>query len=347
MSISKYFSRFLCGRNDAVIVNVDTIEEMKLPTNERAIEVKVDVDVEMAHLEEVIVAVEKDIPSLDHGTMDDSIFLDAEHYDIRLLKYMTRHDYRLLRRYRELYVMLQELKLRKEDMNQRLYEARRDTREEDHFLRMAWGVLPIDKNMMGTSHFSDQLAFLETRERMENCTILEKHLNLITNKYKKCMKESIKIIVHFKEKHFNEMSYERLAASREPHQENNIDLDYLEYRLPPEMVDIIGSYLTYETRLNTLEDSCFFRYLYKLNVKRSAQYLNYLTNMPNYYSVNIDDLIANNIYNQSYPGGSSKKTTVKERQQRAAYIYYKYRHHDQKTALKIVKEFPILFGEEL
>jgi hypothetical protein len=344
MSISKYFSRFLCGRNDAVIVNIDSVKEVKSPVNERPIEVKV--DVEMAPLEEVIVAVEKEILPLDYGTMDDSIFMDAEHYDIKLLKYMTRRDYRLLRRYRELCVMLQDLKIRKEDMNQRLYEARRDTTEEDHFLRIGWSVLPIDKNIAETRQFSDQLAFLETRERMERCTILEKHFNLLTNKYKKCMKESIKIIVHFKEKHFNEMSYERLAASREPNPENNIDLDYLEHRLPPEMVDIIGSYLTYETRLNTLEDSCFFRYLYKLNVKRSAQYLNYLTKMPNYYSVNMDDLIANTIYNQSYPGGSNKKTTVKERQQRVAYIYYKYRHHDQKTALKIVKEFPILFGEE-
>jgi hypothetical protein len=229
-----------------------------------------------------------------------------------------------------------------EEASRLLYESRhvkREARRED-CLNIAHSLNDTDLQNVYTLYEKEfhREFDLEVRERqLENRYKWSKSL---VNKYRK---DQLKIISHFKERKFIQLSQVADIRTRYPQDEKSIDLDMLEKRLPAEIVDVIGSYLTYFTRIQEMEDNnYFFNRVRYMSPKTSQYYLDYLMRFPEYYLVTEDEFVSDQMYKELYRNNNRARTSMEERKRRILYIYYKFRLYNEPAAYKMMREFSLL-----
>lgn len=279
-----------------------------------------------------------------------TIFVDETQSDIKLLKHMTRRDCRLAREYRRLYTLLNGNKVQLSNINRKIHEEEENTLNMDYIIKKYTGTLPKNK-YVDLAEYLEQSRFVNNiYELTYNVYDLERQKKrLETIKYS-LIKKVFKIIHHFKERHFIEMRQEIDANTRTVVPENDIDLVYLENKLPAELVDIIGSYLPINIRIHMMEESSqFLTKVANIGAKKSHAYLFKLNrHISKFHMLTSDDITHHYVGQEHYNYrlewlDAHNRTNMKERIQRIIYIYYKCRRCNEKAALLMLKEFAVLF----
>ena len=311
-------------------------------------------------MEEVIVAVEKPIPSLpaprvaeykdilkELALEEEPIFVNGNPDTICPLRHMSRQDRRLRNKYELSRERMADSLNNMRHVTQLLFESRNVTRDAKRgdCLNIAQSVCSTnDKDLQGVYSLYEK----EFHREFD----LDRHDQQLENRYKwsksyvkQCRKDQLKIISHFKERKFIQLSALTDFKIRYEQSESAIDLELLEKNLPPEIVDIIGSYLTYYTRIHNLEETVlFYPKIRYMTPKTSQYYLEYLMRFPEYYVVTEDEFVCDQMYKEVFNNNNRARTSMEERKRRILYIYYKFRLYNEPVAHRMLKEFAILFS---
>jgi hypothetical protein len=281
--------------------------------------------------------------------VEDPIFASGNPDNIRPLVRMTREDRRLRSKYTLSRQRMTESISNMSEASRLLYESRnvdREAKRED--------CLNIAHSLCSTNDKDLQGVYTLYEKEFHREFDLEMREQLLENRYKwaksdvnKYRKEQLKIISHFKERRFIQMSQRADFVFRYSIvlNERTIDLDLLEKKLPAEIVDVIGSYLTYYTRIDDMEENHnFFSRVRYMSPKTSQYYLDYLMRFPEYYVVTEDEFVGDQMYKELYKNNNRARTSMEERKRRILYIYYKFRLCNEPAAYKMLKEFAVLFS---
>jgi hypothetical protein len=270
------------------------------------------------------------------------VFTNGSPDCIRPIRNMSRQDNRLRNKYAVSRERMANCLTNMEEASRMLYESRhvkREAKRED-CLNIAHSLNDTDLQDVYSLYEKEFHREFDLELREQQLENRYKWSKSLVSKYRK---DQLKIISHFKERKFIQLSQVADIRIRYPQDEMSIDLDLLEKRLPAEIVDVIGSYLTYFTRIQEMEDNnYFFNRVRYMSPKTSQYYLEYLMRFPEYYLVTEDEFVADQMYKELYRNNNRTRTSMEERKRRILYIYYKFRLYNEPAAYKMMREFSLL-----